>query len=136
MRSIGLSLALLLAACGAPAPSHSLASSPARPSAVPETRSTAPSATPGPVSRPNAVDIARAADPRSAERELRNADFGPAGELAEGGYGAAEVEAVPPDRWVWVVVLHDFGPSGEGWGSITIIDYYTGQVLDSSEFVE
>ena len=83
------------------------------------------------------IDIARAADARSAGRELRIAAFGPAGELAENGYGTVEVEAVRPDRWVWVVVLHDSGASGpESWGSITIIDYYTGEVLDSSEFVE
>ena len=136
MHWIRLTLFVFLAGCAAPAPSESLlASSPAHPSAVPSTGSPAPSSTPRSVSRAEAIEIARAEDPESARRDVRNAEAGPAGQLAAEGHGIADLSELPPDRWVWVVLLHDPGP-WEGAGSVAVIDYYTGEVLESVYFIE
>jgi len=137
MRSISLSLALLLAACAGPVPSESIgASSSTSPSAAPVTGSPGPSATPRSLARAEAIEIARAADSESTGREVQAAEAGLAGELAATHSPITGLSDLPPDQRVWVVVLHDPGPNLEGGGSVAVIDYYTGDVIKWVYFVE
>ena len=71
-----------------------------------------------------AIEVARAAAPQSADRAVLVAEAKPARDLNDSGLASG----VAADRWIWYIYLSDGGTlSGEG--SMVVIDYLDGRVI-------
>jgi hypothetical protein len=78
-----------------------------------------------------AITVARVAAPQSADRSVRRAEAGPAGELVEPQVYEFSSD-IPSDRWVWVIIL---ATQGEG-GSSVVIDFLDGRVYGVVNVIE
>jgi len=122
MVRVAFLLLALLAAAGcatAPAPSGTIS----------------PTATGTGLSRDQAIAIARAAEPRRGGAAVLQADVGPFADLGN-AYAASRVSPPPtPERLVWRVNLGTVSGPLQGDGTIVILDFQTGSVIQVYDWV-
>jgi hypothetical protein len=113
---------------GSPSISASMQSS----TTLAQSPSSAPTSTG--LTQEEAVAIARGVVPPERAIEVLYAVAGPAGEVLSPGEEDFAGE-IPPDRWVWRIILSDGGPSLGAIGSIVVIDYFDGHVYGSMNWI-
>ena len=80
-----------------------------------------------------AVAAARAASPQSADRPVVSARAGAFNELLQPPEAYEFSADLPPERWVWVVVLAS-GDQLDAQGTIVVIDYLDGRIYGVMDF--
>ncbi len=133
--SIVLAVAItVLAACGStPVPPPSASAHAAPTAATSPTGTPTAAATRTGLTREAAIALAKEVMPEGSPNAVLAADAGPFKDY--GGYGPTKGRTPAPDDWVWSVNLGEYGGPTGGSGTIVVLDYYDGHLVQTYDWV-